>query len=47
MQERGCEHFQTARGRGSESLGQTPGGGLAEFRFSLLVRLDKQMSAGR
>ena len=47
MQEAGGEHFQTMRGRDSESLGQARRGGLAEFRFSLLVRLDKQMSAGR
>ena len=47
MQEPGRQHFQTARGRGRESLGQTRGGGWAEFWFSLVVRFDKQMSAGR
>jgi hypothetical protein len=47
VQERGGEQFQPASGSGREGLGQPRRGGLAEFRFSLLVRLDKQMSTGR
>ena len=41
MQEPRRQHFQTARGRGGESLRQPRGRRRAEFRFSLLVRLHK------